>query len=106
MFTIKKLVLESQLNYRFRGTTMSHSELLVALVNIIIDQIATVPTARDRKIDTSAPMEIGMVAKDAAESLREEGDQRIVDFASQNSNAKGYVANMGWKRTHGRRARA
>ena len=37
---------------------MSYSELLVALDNIIIDKVATVPTARHRKIDTSAPMEI------------------------------------------------
>ena len=39
---------------------MSYSELLVALENIIIDKVATVPTASNRKIDTSAPMEIGM----------------------------------------------
>ena len=31
---------------------MSYSELLVALENIIIDKVATVPTARNRKIDT------------------------------------------------------
>ena len=49
--------LESQLNSRFRGTTMSYSELQGALENIIIDKVATVPTARHSKIDTHAPME-------------------------------------------------
>ena len=58
---------------------MSHSELLVALV----DKVATVPTARKRNIDTSAPMELGLAAEDDVESLREEGDQRIVDLAMQ-----------------------
>ena len=37
---------------------MSHSELLVALENIIIDKVASVPTARNKKIDTSFPMDI------------------------------------------------
>ena len=59
MLAVKKLMPESLLNYRFRGTTMSHSELLVALENFIIDKVATVPTARSRKTDTSAPMEMG-----------------------------------------------
>ena len=57
---VKKLLLESLLNYRFRDTMMSHSELLVALESIFIDQVASVPTARNRKIDTSAPMDVGM----------------------------------------------
>ena len=64
MLAVKKLMPESLLNCRFRGTTMSYSELLVALENIIIDKVATVPTARNKEIDTSAPMEIGMAAKD------------------------------------------
>ena len=59
---------------------MSYSELLVALENIIID---TVPKARNRKIDTSAPMEIAMAAKDGGEGTREEGDPRIVDWRLQ-----------------------
>ena len=59
---------------------MSYSEFVVALVTIIIDKVATVPSVRSRKIDTSAPMEIGMAAKDDGENLRE-GDQRIVDLA-------------------------
>ena len=59
---------------------MSYSELLVALDSIIIVKVATVPTARNRKIDTSAPMEIGVAAKDGGKSAREKGDQRIVGF--------------------------
>ena len=56
---------------------MSYSEFLAALENTILDKVAVVPTARIRKIDTSAPMEIGMAAKDDGESVREEGDQRL-----------------------------
>ena len=47
--------------------------VLVALENICIDKAAKVPTARNRKIDKSVPMHIGMAAKDDCESLREEG---------------------------------
>ena len=83
ILAVKKLMLESVLNYRFRGTTMSYSELLVALANIIFDKVATIPTARNRKIDTSAPMEIGVAAKDDGDRAREEGYQIIVDFALQ-----------------------
>ena len=53
------------------------------LENIIIDKTATVPTARSRKTDTSAPKEIGMAAKKDGESSSQEGDQRIVDLALQ-----------------------
>ena len=56
MLVVKKLMRESLLNYRFRGMTMSYSELLVAPENIIIDKVATVPTARNGKTDTHAPM--------------------------------------------------
>ena len=59
---------------------MSHSELPVALENIIIDEVATVPTPINRKIDTSAPLEVGIAAKDG-ESVREEENPRIVDLA-------------------------
>ena len=62
MLAVKKLLPESLLTCRFRGTTMSYSELLVALEITIIDKVATVPTARNKKIDASAPMEIGMAA--------------------------------------------
>ena len=49
MLAAKKLMPESLLNYRFRGTTMSYSELLVALENIIIDKVATVPTVKKQE---------------------------------------------------------
>ena len=78
MLVVKELMLESLLNNRFRGTTMSYSELLFALENIIIDKAATVPT-----VDTSAPIKNGMAAKDDCESAREEEDQKIVDLALQ-----------------------
>ena len=83
MLAVKKLMPESLLNYRFRGTTMSYSEFIVALENIIVDKVATVPTARSRKHDTSAPMEFGMATKEDGENASQEGDQRIVDLALQ-----------------------
>ena len=49
-------------------TTMSYSELIVALENIIVDKVVTVPTARNKKHGTSAPMEIGMAAKEDGEN--------------------------------------
>ena len=83
MLAVKKLIPESLPNYRFRRTTMSYSELVVALENIIVDKVATVPTARSRKHDTSAPMEIGMAAKEDGENASQEGNQRIIDLALQ-----------------------
>ena len=50
MFAVKKWMPESLLNCRFRGT--SYSELIVALENIIVDKVVTVPTVRSRKHDT------------------------------------------------------
>ena len=58
ILAVKKLMPGSLLNNRFRGTTMSNRELFVALENIIVDKVVTVPTARNKKHDTSAPMEI------------------------------------------------
>ena len=55
VLAVKKLMPESLLNYRFRGTAMPYGELIIALENIIIDKVSTVPTARSRKHDTSAP---------------------------------------------------
>ena len=46
---VKKLMPESLLNCRFRGRTMSYSELIVALENILVDKVVTVPTARNKK---------------------------------------------------------
>ena len=77
MLAVKKLMPESLLNYRFRGTTMSYSELIVALENLIIDKVAVVPTARGRKHGTRAPKEIGMAAKEDGENASQEVDQRI-----------------------------
>ena len=94
MLAVKKSMLESLL-YRFPGTTMSYGELLVALESIIIDKVATVPTARNKMIDTSAPMDIGKAAKDDGESAREEGYQKNVDLALQavcKGNVKGKLS--------------
>ena len=83
VLAVKKLMPESLLNYRFRGTTMPFDELIIALENIIIDNVSTVTTAKSRKHDTSAPMEIGMASKEDGENVSQEGDQRIVDFSLQ-----------------------
>ena len=83
VLAVKKLMPESLLNCRFRGTAMPYGELIIALENIIIDKVSTVPTARSRKHDTSAPMEIGMATKEDGENASQEGDQRIVDLALQ-----------------------
>ena len=83
MFAVKKLMPEDLLNYRFRGTTMSYSELFIALKNIIVDKVSTVTSSKSRRNDTSAPMEIGMAAKEDGENVSQEGDQRIMDLALQ-----------------------
>ena len=83
MLAVKKLMPESLLNCRFRGTTMSYSELIVALENIIIDKVAMVPSAKGKRHDTSAPIEIAMATKDDSENASQEGDQRIRDLALQ-----------------------
>ena len=46
MLAVKKLMPESLLNYRFRGTTMSYIEIIVALKNRIVDKVSTVPTSK------------------------------------------------------------
>ena len=73
VLAVKKLMPESLLNYRFRGTAMPHGELIIALENIIVDKVSTVPTVRSRKHDTSAPMEIGMATKEDGENASQEG---------------------------------
>ena len=62
---------------------MSHEELLIALEKIVIDKVSTVPTTRHKKNDSSAPMQVGMAAKEDRDTSREEGDQRIMDIALQ-----------------------
>ena len=49
MLAVQKLMPESLLNYRFRGTTMSYSELIVALENIIIDKVAMVSNSQGQE---------------------------------------------------------
>ena len=83
MLAVKKLMPERLLNYRFKGTTMSYNELIIALENIIVDKVVTVPTVRNKKHDTSAPLEIGMAAKEDGENASQEGDQRIMDLSLQ-----------------------
>ena len=123
MLAVKNLMPENLLNYRFRGTTLSHGELIVALENIIVDKVAMVPTARGRKHDMSAPMEIGMAAKEDGENASQEGDQRIMDIVlqavykgtgkgkwgfskGQNWNEKGGKGGQGGGKTPGRKAAA
>ena len=79
MLAVKKLMPESLLNYRFTETTVSYSEITIALENIIVDKVSTVPSSKNRRNDTSAPMEIGMAAKEDGESASQEGDQRIME---------------------------
>ena len=55
MLAVKKLMPESFLNFRLRGTTLNYEELL--------------PTTRQKNVDTSAPMEIGMAAKDGSKEV-------------------------------------
>ena len=93
---------------------MSYVELLIASENSIIDKVSTVPTARHKKIETSAPVEIGVAAKDDGENLRKEAGQRIAYIAlqsvyqgtgkgnwivgkGQNWNAKEYPGGKGYK---------
>ena len=47
---VKKLVPESLLNYRLRGTTFPYKELLIALENIIIDKVTTHSAPKMRKM--------------------------------------------------------
>ena len=55
----EKLMPESLLNYRLRGTTLPYEELLIALENITIDKVTRHSVSKVRKMDTSAPLEIG-----------------------------------------------
>ena len=81
MLAVKKLMPESLLNYWFRGTTISYAEIIIALENIIVDKVSTVPSSKNRRNDTGAPLEIGLAAKEDGESASQAGDQRIVDLA-------------------------
>ena len=61
-------------NFRFFGTTVSYDELLVAWENVV-DKVAKVPTARNKSIYASAPMNIGMAATGDGENSRAEGNR-------------------------------
>ena len=71
MLAVQQLLLEGFRTSDSVERRLSNSELLVALEKIITDKVATVPTARNMKIDTSAPMNIGMAAKGDGGTLRE-----------------------------------
>ena len=58
ILAVKKLMLESLLNYRHHCLT--ENCLLIALENIIIDKVTTHLSSKVKKIDTCAPIEIGM----------------------------------------------
>ena len=49
----------------------------------MFDKVSIVPSSKNRRNDTSAPMEIGMATKEDGESASQEGDQRIVELALQ-----------------------
>ena len=53
---VKKLIPESLLSYRFRGTTMTYDELITALENVIFDEVMTAPSWKPRKTDTISSM--------------------------------------------------
>ena len=57
-------------------------ESFIAVENIIVDKMSSVPSSKNRRNDTSAPMEIGMAAKEDGERVSQ-GDQRITDLALQ-----------------------
>ena len=71
------------MNYRFRGTTLPFEEMLIALENNIIDKVTTLSASKVKKIDTSAPMEIGMAASTDGEEAFEEGHGKTSDLAQE-----------------------
>ena len=85
---VKKLMLDSLLNCKFHGTTLSYEELIIAIENIIVDKVTTI-TSRQRKNDTSAPMEIGMAAKDDSDGSREDGTEKGSWNAGKGMSFKG-----------------
>ena len=72
-----------QTGSRTGAPTLNYEELLISLENIILDKVSTAPTTRHKKIDTSAPMDIGMTAKFGSERSSYQGDQRIMEIAKQ-----------------------
>ena len=76
---------------------MPYGELIIALENIIIDTLSTVPTARSRKHDTSAPMEIGMATKEDGENASQRQLRRrkelVAERQRQERRQKEFVRN-------------
>ena len=67
---------ESLLDYRFR-------ELLIELENIIIDKVTTHSISKVKKIDTSAPMQIGLAARTDGEEAFKKGYGKTFELAVQ-----------------------
>ena len=72
MLAVKKLMPESLPNYRFRGTTMSYSEIHCTGEHNVLTRCRQSRKSKSRRNDTSAPMEIGMAAKEDGESVSQE----------------------------------
>ena len=75
---------------------MSYSELIIALENIIVDKVSTVPSSENRRIDTSAPMEIGMAAKEDGESASQEKKEIIELWISRCRLSTKQKVNESW----------
>ena len=76
------------LNYRFRRTSLPHEELRIVLENIIIDKVTTHPASKVKKLDTSAPMEIGMAAGADGEETFEEGFGKHLNLQREQGNRR------------------
>ena len=62
---------------------MTYHELTTAVEHIILDNVATVPILKFRKIATSSSMDIATAAKDDASEAKSDEEQRITDSAVQ-----------------------
>ena len=92
---VKRLMPESLLNCRFRGTTLAYEELLIALENSIMDKVTTLSVPKVQKIDTSKPMEIGMAAGTDGKETFEERYGKTSELAVH-AVYKGTGAKGGW----------
>ena len=48
---------------------MPYGKIIIALKNIIVDKASTVQSSKSRRNDTSAPMDIGMAAKEDCKNV-------------------------------------
>ena len=99
IWAVKKLMPESLLNCRFPGTTLPYEELPIALENIIMDKVTTHSASKVKKIDMSAPMQIGMAAGTDSEEAFEEEYGKTSGLALQ-AVYKGTGARGGWNGGH------